>query len=288
MNMSTKVRILNFFRRVWMIPFLESFLASQTRGLPPDHVLCKLVPNPYQYSPGTSRLFERDGIKMRVDISDYVGHYLYFGFEDRAMKKLFSLCPDNATVIDVGANIGWTALHMAHQAAHGKVYGFEPDPYNAEQCIENVKRNGLQNIEIFSFGLGNAEGTVNMEERTPSNRGGNRIAPLGASASRPVQITRMDSVSHLRSEGKIGLIKIDVEGYELQVLKGARAILREHKPILFIELDDNNLRDQGDSANELIRFLGEMGYESLSNAENNLPVTVGMDFTKCHIDVVAQ
>lgn len=288
MNLPIKVRVLNVFRRVWMIPVLESFLARITRGLPPDHFVCKWVPNPYQYQADAFRLMKRDGITMNVDISDYIGHYLYFGFEDRGMQRLFSLCAEDATVVDVGANIGWTALRMALLAVRGQVYAFEPDPYNAEQCQDNIKRNNLTNIELFSIGLGNTETTVDMEVRTPSNRGGNRIAPQGVSTNRRVQITRMDNVSKLRNLNRIDLIKVDVEGYELQVLKGAREILLKHKPTLFIELDDNNLRDQADSPAALIRFLVEVGYTSLLHAETGSPLSEGMDFTNCHMDVIAR
>lgn len=288
MNLPIKVRVLNFFRRVWMIPVLEAFLARKTRGLPPSHFVCKWVPNPYQYKTETFRLINCDGITMKVDISDYIGHYLYFGFEDRGMQRLFSLCAEDATVVDVGANIGWTALRMAHRAVRGGVFAFEPDPYNAEQCLENISRNDLTNIELFSSGLGDTDTTVAMEVRTPSNRGGNRIAPQGVNASRLVRITRMDNVSALRNANKIDLIKIDVEGYELRVLKGAREILLKHKPVLFIELDDNNLRDQTDSPADLIRFLEDVGYTSLVNAETGTSVSREMDLTKCHMDVIAR
>ncbi len=288
MNLPIKVRVLNVFRRVWMIPVLESFLARKTRGLPPGHFVCKWVPNPYQYKTETFRLIKRDGITMKVDISDYIGHYLYFGFQDSGMQRLFSLCAEGATVVDVGANIGWTALRMAHLAVRGRVYAFEPDPYNAEQCLENIRRNDLTNIELFSIGLGNTDTTAAMEVRTPSNRGGNRIAPQGVNANRLVRIIRMDDFSTLRNLNKIDLIKIDVEGYELQVLKGAREILLKYKPVLFFELDDNNLHDQADSSADLIRFLAEVGYTSLVNAETGSSLNQGTDFANCHMDVIAR
>lgn len=288
MRISLKVRVLNFFRRVWMIPFMESFLARQTPGLPPDHFIAKWVPNPYQYAPGSLRTIDRHGIKLEVDISDYIGHYLYFGFLDRGAEKLFSLCTETSNVIDVGANIGWTALRLAGKAANGKVYGFEPDPFNIERCLENAGRNRLLNLEIFPLALGNTESTVRMELRTPSNRGGNRIAPDGLGGSALVQVSRLDEVAPVNDLNRIDLIKIDVEGYELQVLKGASGILRKHKPTLFVELDDDNLRDQGDSANELVRFLEKRGYASITNAVTAEVISSAMPFTHCHLDIVAK
>jgi FkbM family methyltransferase len=288
MKISFKVRLLNLFRRVWMMPPFEAFLARQTLGLPPNHFISKWVPNPYQYRPGSLRTIDRHGIKMEVDISDYIGHYLYFGFLDLSAEKLFSLCAETSIVIDVGANIGWTALRLARKAVKGKVYGFEPDPYNQERCQENVKRNTFDNLEVFSTALGNMESTVRMELRTPSNRGGNRIAPGGLGGSTLVPLIRMDQAAPVNSLEKIDLIKIDVEGYELQVLRGASGVLRKHKPILFVELDDNNLRDQGDSAGELVRFLEERGYSKIANAVNDEAVSSAMSFTHCHWDIIAQ
>ncbi len=288
MRISFKVRVLNLFRRVWMIPFMESFLARQTQGLPPNHFIAKWVPNPYQYRQGSFRTIDRDGIKMEVDISDYIGHYLYFGFLDRSAEKLFSLCTETSNVIDVGANIGWTALQLARRAVHGNVYGFEPDPYNWKRCQENVKRNALGNLEVLSVALGSKESTLNMEVRTPSNRGGNRIVPGGLGGTISVQVCRMDQSPPVNKLDKIDLIKIDVEGYELQVLKGAEGLLLKHKPILFVELDDDNLRDQGDSAVELIRFLEERGYASITNAVSGEVISSAMSFDHCHLDLLAK
>lgn len=267
---------------------MESFLARQTQDLSPNNFVSKWVPNPYQYRQGSLRTIDRYGIKMEVDISDYIGHYLYFGFLDHSAEKLFSLCTETSNVIDVGANIGWTALRLARKAVKGKVYAFEPDPFNRDRCLENVKRNALGNLEVFPLALGNTESTINMEVRTPSNRGGNRIAPRGLGGTVPVQVGRMDQMTPISELEKIDLIKIDVEGFELQVLKGASGVLRKHKPILFVELDDDNLRDQGDSATELIRFLEERGYASITNAVNGETISSAMSFANCHMDILAK
>lgn len=288
MNLSAKVQVLNSFRNVFKITFLESLLASLTRGKSPDHFFCKLVPNPYQYTPGTFKVLKRNGIAMRVDISDYIGHYLFFGFEDCGMQKLFSLCHEKFNVLDVGANIGWTVLNLAQIAKNGKVLGFEPDPYNFERCSDNILLNDFKNLHAFPVGLGNANQQVDMEIRTPSNRGGNRIATVGNNSSRPVQIVKLDDFAPVQELKSIDLIKMDVEGYELNVLRGAKGILTKHKPILFIELDDNNLKDQGDSALALIEFLFGVGYSEMTEAESGVRISVQTNFNNCHFDIIAR
>ncbi|MDH4057667.1 MAG: FkbM family methyltransferase [Cyclobacteriaceae bacterium] len=285
MNISLKVRIFNFFRNVFKIRFFETVLASLTLGKSSNHFTCKLVPNPYQYSSPTFRVVTRNSIFVRVDISDYIGHFLYFGFKDPNIDRLFQLCKDNFTVLDVGANIGWTVLGLSSIAKKGHVFGFEPDPYNYERCAENVGLNKFNNITIFPVGLGNKNTTLNLEIRTPSNRGGNRITDNGQ-ITRPVNIVRLDDFPPIQDLSKVDLIKIDVEGYELNVLRGGERLLKKFKPLLFIELDDNNLKDQGDSARSLVEFLSTMGYR-IENAATNEKLESNCNFDKCHCDIVA-
>ena len=74
----------------------------------------------------------------------------------------------------------------------------------------------------------------------------------------------------------------------MNVLRGARNLLLKHKPVLFIEVDDHNLKDQGDSAEALILFLEEVGYSSIEHAETKQPVTRNFEFTNSHFDVIAR
>ena len=288
MNLSSKTRLLNYFRNIFRLPFLESLLASMTVGKSPQHLISKLVPNPYQYPPATIRVLKRNGVTMQVDMSDYIGHYLFFGFADSGMDKLFSLCKADSIVLDVGANIGWTVLNMAKIAEQGKVVGFEPDPHNFERCSQNMLLNNFKNGVAFPLGLGNENRPMNIEIRSMSNRGGNRIAPAGSGATRMVEVVRLDDFSLARELPRVDLIKIDVEGYELNVLRGAEDLLKKHRPILFLELDDNNLLDQGDSALALIRFLGEVGYKEISHALDESKITTNTNFTNCHFDIIAK
>jgi FkbM family methyltransferase len=287
-SITPKTRVLNFFRAIFKVAHLESWLASSVRGRSVDYLICRLVPNPYQYPPGSFRGMEQNGIKMKVDISDYIGHYLYFGFEDKGMEKLFSLCKGGFNVLDVGTNIGWTALNLANLCGNGQVIGFEPDPYNFESCTENIRLNRFTNIRVFPLGVGDKNQILPMEVRAPSNRGGNRIAVSGSSDEAGVEVTRLDDFAPVRELPSIDLIKVDVEGYELKVLRGAERLLRALQPLLFIELDDNNLKDQQDSAAELIEFLLNLGYPEIHAAETGERISPSDDFSHCHFDIIAR
>jgi FkbM family methyltransferase len=287
MDLPFKVRFLNFFRTVFKIPTLEGALASLTAGSRPDSFFSKLVPNSYQYKRETIRTIERNNIIMKVDIGDYVGHYLYFGFEDSGMQKLFELCPKGANVLDVGTNIGWTLMNLAKKSESGRVFGFEPDPVNHRRCAENLSLNSMSNVTLFEFGLSDVNARMGIEVRTPSNRGGNRIAkPVENELT--VEVMRLDDLEFVKTIDRIDLIKIDVEGYEVNVLKGARSVLIKHHPALFIEVDDNNLRQLGYSAAELLTFLTEVGYKNFVTAYDGVAVTPSDNFNNCHFDVIAR
>jgi len=286
-SLSARVRFLNFFRNVFKLSFLENELKNFTLGKSTDNFFSKLVPNSYQYPPNSVRTVYRNALRLQVDLSDYVGHYLYFGFQEKSLDKLFLLCNKNSYVLDVGANIGWTLLKMASISKSGKVIGFEPEPFNYSICRKNISLNTLDNVMVLPVGLGIEKSTAMMEIRTLSNRGGNRVSPQYKEGSVSVRIDRLDGIDEIKGWPKIDLIKIDVEGYELHVLEGAGTILSDFKPTLFIEVDDNNLRDQGKSARLLVSFLVNQGYKNILNAETDDEVTINTDFKNCHFDIIA-
>ncbi|MBS1952128.1 MAG: hypothetical protein OJF59_000927 [Cytophagales bacterium] len=287
-GLTFKVKLFNLFRQTFKIKWIEQYLAKLTAGKNPNHFFSKLVPNHYQYQHGSFRNIFRDGIRMNVDISDYVGHYYYFGFKDKSIERLFSLCHENFSVIDVGTNWGWTLLKFSSLAKNGTVLGFEPDPVNFNHCKKNVMLNQANNIHLFPVGLGDLNTTLKIEVRTVTNRGGNRIAVNPNQNGADVEIIRLDDFTPATKLSHINLIKIDVEGYEHHVLKGAKEILRQHMPVLFIELDNNNLRDQGSSAVSLIQFLIDIGYRHIVNAETEESITLQTNFDNCHLDIIAK
>jgi 2-polyprenyl-3-methyl-5-hydroxy-6-metoxy-1,4-benzoquinol methylase len=135
---NTKVKIFNVFRSVFKINFIGEALARSIRS---DNFLSnflsKLAPNNYQYPKNTYRKTKINGISLNLDISDYIGHYIYFGFKDAGFKELIKLSKNKQTIFDIGANIGFTALNMANSTSGNKVYAFEPDPFNYQRLEGN-------------------------------------------------------------------------------------------------------------------------------------------------------
>jgi FkbM family methyltransferase len=251
----------------------------------------KLVPNNYQYSKGTFRKFATEqGVSMDVDISDYVGHYLYFGFKDEGHQKLYRLVKEGMKILDIGTNIGSTLLRFAKlTGGTGFIYGFEPDPINYKECLKNLSLNEFKNIKVSNIGLGNENNEFDLYEDSDGNRGGNRISFDRNNSKRKSRITveKLDDWSKKNQVVDIDLIKIDVEGFEYKALMGGEYLIRKNMPILFIELDDNNLKNVGDSAQGLVKLLEDWGY-SIKNSLNNESVSSKNDFTDCHYDIIAE
>ncbi len=282
-----KTEILNVFRTIFKIPLLERGLRKLVRGKDTKALVSRLVPNNYQYPPNTVREYHYNGIRLRLDIHDYIGHWLYFGFRDISHEKLLSLVKPGDLVLDIGTNVGTTILQLAKRVGkNGMTFGFEPDPINFEVCQRNLDLNDRSNIFVEQIGLGSQTSKVTLVVDTESNRGGNRVGMAkNGQESNEISIQRLEDWVISQAISGIDLIKIDVEGYEMEVLKGAESVLTRFRPILFIELDDNNLNQQKSSAVELVHFLESMNY-SIVQSETNKRVTQTDDFSKCHFDIV--
>lgn len=126
------------------------------------------------------------------------------------------------TIFDVGGNFGQTALRFASAFPAATIYTFEPVPTSFDRLKDAVQR--CKNIKSFNTALGSKSGTAVMNIMASS--GSNSILQNEAAiGSVPVQIETIDAFATSNSIQTIDLLKIDVEGYELQVLKGAENLL---------------------------------------------------------------
>ena len=286
----SRKKILNTCREIWKLKLLEMLLVKLTKNKMYGTFFTKLPPNHYQYKKGTVRKVEIDGVRYELDISDIMDWYIYFGFKDVARAKLFDITNKGEVIIDVGANIGGTTLNFAKIVGpRGKVYSFEPDPINYKTIKTNVNLNTFENIVLNNLGLGNVAGSFKIFTVDENNKGMNRIVGNKFSGDdyRGIRVITLDAYFKENDIQSVDLIKIDVEGFEFNVLKGAIEVVKKFHPKFFIELDDSNLREQKSSAKELVEYLIENKYE-IYNAESNEKVLLEQDFANCHYDIVAR
>ena len=142
-------------------------------------------------------------------------------------------------VVDVGANLGWHALHAARQRNVEAVIAFEPDPFNCWLLERNLAENEIDKVIVDSRAVGAAPGIAKLYRYKSSNYGRHSLAADHGHGSRSVPLTDLDgALSGLGfGDRPVALIKIDVEGYEPEVIAGAQrtleradAVILEHSP----------------------------------------------------------
>lgn len=173
---------------------------------------------------------------------------------------LLPIGEDSGTVIEVGANAGYLSVPLSHHASTLELY--EPQASVRALLAENVLANHVlrthpSRVNIHPLAVGSVAGEIDcpvIPYSQPGNHGG---IPMGRDAHNgkikdfvKVPMVRLDDQGHTN----VKLIKADVEGMELQVLKGARALIARDQPILYVE------NDRQDRAQELIEFIWGLGY----------------------------
>jgi len=148
----------------------------------------------------------------------------------------------DSVVVDVGANIGYYTLLAAKVAK--KVYAIEPDKMCFEILQKNVKENNLKNVVLVNKAAGEKREKKYLE-RDEINQGNSRI-----SDNNGVLIMTDTLYNILINEQIISCIKIDTQGYEPQVILGAKKIIKKHRPTIFLEYTPSEYRD-----NKMINFL---------------------------------
>lgn len=285
-TLSLKTKILNIPRLVFRNRLMESVLFSLTNGKSWDQLIARLPANYYQYPKGSLRNVTRNGFQYQLDISDYMQWLIYFGIRAEPREKLYGLIKPGMNILDIGANIGETSMAFSKLTGEkGRVFSFEPDPQTFARLVKHLELNGCTNVIPVNKGLGQKAGELFLEEGE-HNSGGNRISP-DQQHGKKIAVTTLDHFVTESKLEKIDFIKIDVEGYEYNVLLGAEGTINKQRPSFFIELVNDFLEDQGASSKMLVEFLGEKKY-SISNANDGSSVSADTPFAHTHFDIIAQ
>jgi FkbM family methyltransferase len=164
-------------------------------------------------------------------------------YEPSVIRSLQKHLRAGDTCFDVGSHVGYLAILMAHLVGPaGRVVAFEPVPETFETLQENILLNHLENVSLERTAVGEQEGTISLFCDSTQELS---WTPSVAAYSMPGSDLRKLSVPVLSLDGylrKSGLcprlVKIDVEGAELAVLRGAREMLRLLRPVVLVEIHD--------------------------------------------------
>jgi FkbM family methyltransferase len=129
--------------------------------------------------------------------------------------------------VDVGANLGWYAVHAAKHKSVETVVAFEPDLFNAWLLGRNLSVNGIDNVVVSTCAVGAGPGLIRLHHYKDSNRGRHSVLVDYGHGSRIVPITDVDTELEILglADRPILIVKIDVEGYEPAVVAGAKRTL---------------------------------------------------------------
>ncbi len=168
------------------------------------------------------------------------------------------------TVMDIGANYGWyTTLMSKLVGSSGQVHAFEAAPTTMELLRRNCKENGVGN-EVFlnNVALGSAPGTATIH--VPRQHGGASLKPYydEPTEKHEVPVITLDSYVAEKKLGGVKFVKMDVEGSELAVLKGATSLMKsQHPPIWLMEVSRVASGPFGYTPEELTAYLSDHGYD---------------------------
>lgn len=209
-------------------------------------------------------------VRLFVDLSDHViglnivrGHY-----ERDEIAFVRRILKPGDTAVDVGAHIGFFTIQMAAMVgAAGHVYAFEPFDANADLLERSIAENRFGDRVVFQRGaVGAASGfaTLTFPVETLNSGGAYLLldgtAPLTGNLKKQVPLIALDDIQMQRP---VRFIKMDVEGAEPQVIKGAARLLREDRPVILSELHPTQLeRASGVTANQFLDQLRAIGYRA--------------------------
>ena len=169
---------------------------------------------------------------------------------------VISYLTEGDTVVDVGANIGSITFAAASRVGPlGRVISIEPHPRTFRYLLDNDVLNQFDNIQFYNSAIGSSLGVVHFTDRGDDDQ--NRVIEAGGI---PVEVTTLDDLLSKTSIPAVDLLKVDVEGYEKQVLEGAARTLQNTKCV-YIETLERNLKMYGTSTAEILQLLRASGFQ---------------------------
>ncbi len=181
-------------------------------------------------------------------------------YESEYLNKLreMDIVPEGQVIIDAGANIGNHTVYFDHYFKPSRLYCFEPQRTVFDALQRNIELNAKgRDIRATNALLGAAKGTGSLASYKQGNLG---AASFSHDNNGQTPMVSLDDTLTKADLKKVGFVKIDVEGYQIEVLRGAHNILTQSKPTLWIEVFrhereecDAFLADYGYSGTELYR-----------------------------------
>lgn len=215
---------------------------------------------------GDDAVVNAGGVKVRVRADPMFGSLwrqrVYEPFPTKVFRRVVR---PGDTVLDVGTNFGWfAALFARWTGAGGRVHAFEPVPFIADMARETLRLSGVeQRVTLNEVGLGSADGSFEIFTFDGLPLGHASATDLGRADAHAhtCRVLTLDGYVRQHRLERIGFMKLDVEGHELEVLRGGREMLaRPDGPVVYFETNQNCLDHRGLRAQQLVDLLRDAGY----------------------------
>jgi FkbM family methyltransferase len=217
---------------------------------------------------------------FRVDPFSFFGYFIVRDgeYEPELLHFLASQLSEGDTFIDAGAHEGYfTTVAARLVGPSGRVIAIEPQGRVLPILKANVKANGLTNVSIVPCGISDREGQGRLSLDMGFNTGGTGFTNISR-FKLPTELVRvrpLDAILEEQGVADVALIKMDIEGFEYELILGSAELFKEHKVrTLAIELHGRQMRMRGKRPEDISEFLLGCGYTLDPNESNNL----GTDF----------
>jgi FkbM family methyltransferase len=218
--------------------------------------------------------------------NDFAGAALLQGhFEDPERSFVARFLKPGMTVLDIGAHKGLYSLISASKVGpSGRVFAFEPSPRERKRLKHHIYLNRYRNVSVFDFALGESEGSADLFVVQGTETGCNSLRP--PDVEQPVQPVRvpvkvLDEVLRDGRISNVDFIKLDVEGAELGVLRGATQLLSgPRQPVILCEVQDLRTAPWGYAAKNIIEYVCNFGYSWFELDENGATHPLPMGSSK--------
>ena len=251
-----------------------------------------------------------DGVNFELDMKEVIDSAMYYEGtrEPGTSQALKKLCKRGHVVFDIGANIGSHSLPIAsYVGEEGKIYAFEPVPWAINKLMRNLELNKFNNLVVESIALSDvSENEVNMDFRASfkigSESGVDRDGKIGSGwwsecDHIKVRMDTLDSYVSSHQISRLDLIKLDVDGFEGKVIRGALETLKRFQPVLIMEIAPAWTEMRGDDMTDILheieqlgyKFYTEMGFEPIQNISQlieNLPREGGFNVVASVRDLI--
>ncbi|MEM8558298.1 MAG: FkbM family methyltransferase [Bacteroidota bacterium] len=227
---------------------------------------------------GAARL--RNGMWLQVPLSDFVGRAVYYfgDLDPKVTWVLRRLLRPGDTVLDIGANLGLVSHYAAGLVGpRGQVHAFEPQPRLVALMEASMRANRLGNLRIHHLGLGEEAGDLDLFIPSHNYGAASFVVEAGATGERVrVPVVNASAYFERVGIGTVRLVKMDVEGFEPTVLRGAAAFFDRVGPhAVLLELNRAGHHGGNDEAVQILQGQGYVFYNLPRHALSNFVTRSG-------------